>query len=104
MLAWIVIAFLVSVANAFCFPASSSFVVTTGTRSRRCHHDVPHHHHHHHPKSTPSSSLVVLSSSSNNDNENNLDAMRRILEASWNTQTMGAVPTNPNVAAAAAGE
>ena len=47
-------------------------------------------------------------STPNDDNHNNnndsFETMRKVLEASWNTQTMGAVPTNPDVAAAAAGE
>ena len=35
-------------------------------------------------------------------NDDNLDDMRRLLEASWNSDTMGAVPTNPEAAADAA--
>jgi hypothetical protein len=110
MSALIAIALLVSPlpSHAFCFPASS-FVVSRSRRhaSYYCYcHDGCH-------QTSSSPSRVALSSSVNDNNDNsndnsdesdNLDAMRNMLEASWNTQTMGAVPTNPNVAAAAAGE
>lgn len=46
----------------------------------------------------PTSSRFCLYSSK----EDNLDDMRRLLEASWNVDTMGTVPTNPQDAADAA--
>jgi hypothetical protein len=44
----------------------------------------------------------LFSSSSNDDYRNNLDVMRSILESSWNSATMGSVPTTPDSAAEAA--
>lgn len=37
-------------------------------------------------------------------NDDGIDAMRRMLEGSWNTNLMGAVPSSPEAAAEAAGE
>ena len=47
---------------------------------------------------------IFSTSKDDNNNNDNFEAMRKVLETSWNTQTMGAVPTNPEVAATAAGE
>jgi hypothetical protein len=55
--------------------------------------------------------VARFSTSNNNNNNNNMplenndnaDEVRNMLEVSWNIPTMGPVPTNPDVAAAAAG-
>lgn len=46
-------------------------------------------------RSTP----CLHSSQDDRDNDSSLDDMRRLLEASWNVDTMGSVPTNPEDAA-----
>lgn len=46
-------------------------------------------------------SRIALASSSGNNNEN-VDDMRRLLESSWNSETMGEVPTSAESAAEAA--
>jgi hypothetical protein len=46
-------------------------------------------------------SHIALASSSGNNNEN-VDGMRRLLESSWNSETMGKVPTSAESAAEAA--
>lgn len=46
----------------------------------------------------------ALRTGSSGDENNEVDGMKQMLEASWNAQTMGVVPKDPNAAAEAAGE
>lgn len=76
---------------------------------------VPQHHNHHHrpvvqqqqrTRRPPPPPLSSYSDDNNGNNENdsnmdNTDGLRRLLEASWNAESMGRVPTTPAQAAQA---